>query len=131
MKQRNTKTKDELERLLRSSAAPVALETLWEAAKKKFPSIAYSTVYRIVKSYEGLGKVHAVEWRERGNRYEWSEKPHHHHLVCEECSKVIDIEDKDLQYNDAQLVEKTGFKITHHSIELFGTCQSCQEGKRT
>jgi Fur family ferric uptake transcriptional regulator len=64
--------------------------------------------------------------RERGSRFEWAERPHHHHLVCDDCGRTVDIEDRDFGFSGARLRARTGFLVEHHSIELEGTCPDCQ-----
>ena len=90
-----------------------------------YPHAAYSTVFRIVMKLEQEGRVHAVDWKERGGRYEWADMPHHHHIVCQLCGAVADLEDSDVNFSDAKIAKKTGFSVQHHSIELEGVCAAC------
>lgn len=124
--QRQTKTKTVVETVFRSTPAPINLESLVTIVRCELPTTAYSTVYRIVQQFEADGLIHRIDWRERGARYEWAERPHHHHLVCQDCHKVVDLTDADVHYDDSLVASRTGFVITSHSVELSGICDDCQ-----
>jgi Fe2+ or Zn2+ uptake regulation protein len=124
--QRNTKTKMLVEHVFSATREPISVLELFSVIQKKYPKTAYSTIFRIVKQLEQSKKIHTVDWRERGSRYEWALLPHHHHIVCEKCGIIADLEDADVNYNEAKIRTKTGFIITHHSIELEGVCVNCR-----
>lgn len=128
-KSRNTRTKEAVSQILAAYASPIALNELYEFIKVSLPKTAFSTIFRIVKQLEEEGKIIPVDWRERGSRYEWADLPHHHHIVCQQCQKVVDIDDQTLNYNERKVAEKTGFTINHHSFELEGVCAECRQDK--
>ena len=54
---------------------------------------------------------------------------HHHHLYCESCEKVFDIDlDNELEVMITSLIEKIGethgIEITDHSFEMYGQCNT-------
>ncbi len=123
---RNTKPQKTVQAILQNNHTPLSLAQLYVRAQEKLPAISYSTVFRIVLKLAEERKVVKVDWRERGSRYEWAERPHHHHIVCENCQTITDIPDSLLQYNDHAVSTTTGFVVKHHSIELQGICLTCQ-----
>lgn len=126
MSERNTKTKMLVTQLFSMSQEPLSLQEVYSRVQKKLPATAHSTVYRIVMRLQEEGHIHAVDWRERGSRYEWAGLPHHHHVVCQLCGAVADLADTDVNYDEQKIRRKTGFIIKHHSIELEGICKDCQ-----
>ena len=124
---RNTKTKIFAEEVLKQKKTPLSLNELYEITKNAFPKTSFSTVFRILNSLEKHGKVNKVDWRERGSRYEWAERPHHHHIVCENCDKVVDVPDEMLNFEKEKIAKKTGFTINSHSIEMSGLCSDCKK----
>jgi Fe2+ or Zn2+ uptake regulation protein len=112
--------------ILRTEPTPLSLRELHERAIVVLPATAYSTVYRLVGRLERQGVVNRVDWRERGSRFEWAERPHHHHIVCTECGNAADLDDADLGFSERRIESRTGFRVEHHSIELEGTCADCQ-----
>lgn len=126
-KQRSTRTKEAVEHILMAYASPVSLNDLYLFIKKSLPKTAFSTVFRIVRQLEEDGKIIRIDWRERGSRYEWADLPHHHHIVCQICGNVTDIDDSVLCFSQNSVQQQTGYTINRHSIELEGICPDCQK----
>jgi Fur family ferric uptake transcriptional regulator len=130
MKLRNTKTKTLVEEIFCHYTKPLSLQQVFRLVEKKLPRTALSTVYRIIKSFQTEGKVIQVDWRQRGSFYEWSDRQHHHHLVCDSCGKVADIDDQVIGFQSESITQKTGFLIQDHSIEIKGICLPCQSNQK-
>ena len=86
-----------------------------------------TTLYRSLDAFVESGILRKVNFNDRSARYEWNiGTHHHHHIVCENCGKIedIDIGDADL---DASVIKKSKqFKeIKSHSVEFFGICAAC------
>lgn len=126
VRQRKTKTKELIAHIFETTAQPLSLPEVWRYVKISWPKTAYSTVFRVVQGLEAAGQIKRVDWRERGSRYEWAAFPHHHHIVCQICGKVSDLDDADLNYDEHYIHQKTGYITKHHSIELEGLCPKCQ-----
>ena len=123
---RNTKKKTFIEHVFSATSEPISIREVFRQVEKMYPKTAYSTVFRTVMRLEQEKKIHAVDWRERGSRYEWAGMPHHHHITCQICGAVQDLEDADVNYDDEKIRKKTGFITKHHSIELEGICAKCR-----
>jgi Fur family peroxide stress response transcriptional regulator len=55
---------------------------------------------------------------------------HHHHLICINCRKIIDI---DTEFDvGLSTTQKHGFRITGNHIDFYGVCPECTrfEGMR-
>ncbi|MFH0772800.1 MAG: Fur family transcriptional regulator [bacterium] len=121
--QRLTSQKREVLRVLHQKPQTV-LEIL-NTVKSKKNTIDKATVYRILTSLVRLEVVREIHLGDRETRYELANCGHHHHLVCENCGDIEDIE----LCEDALLKEArkhSSFKIKRHSLEFFGTCKKCQ-----
>ena len=84
-----------------------------------------TTIYRILVSFEELGLVREVNLGDREIRYELANNDHHHHLVCEKCKSIEDVElceDELLK----EVKKQSSFEIKSHSLEFFGICKKCQ-----
>ncbi|MFV0428972.1 MAG: Fur family transcriptional regulator [Arachnia sp.] len=49
---------------------------------------------------------------------------HHHHLVCEDCGKAVEIVPPDEEWIDHAAADN-GFTVTRHIVEVFGRCAEC------
>jgi Fur family transcriptional regulator, ferric uptake regulator len=123
---RNTRARRLVTEILQTCPTPLTLRELHARVREQSPRTAHSTVFRLVTRLEEERKVVRVDWRERGSRFEWAERPHHHHIVCDDCGRTVDIDDRDLGFSETRLRSRTGFRLNHHSIELEGTCPDCQ-----
>ena len=124
---RSTRASRLIASILETDPQPLSLRELHERVRAELPATAYSTVYRVVDRLEQQGKVNRVDWRERGSRFEWAARPHHHHIVCADCGRSVDVDDRDLGFDERRIEQRTGFRVRHHAIELEGTCADCQE----
>lgn len=105
-------------------------EEIYEIVKKTYPEIGLATVYRTLQLFEQLDIVYKLNFDDGCSRYELnynSGDHHHHHLICLNCGKVIEVK-LDLLENLEEEIEKEGkFKIVDHNVKFFGYCSDCQK----
>jgi Fur family transcriptional regulator, ferric uptake regulator len=88
-----------------------------------------ATVYRSMHLLESIGLVKRFDFGDGTARYELvgdGDDGHHHHLICTQCSEVVEIEECFPQELEARIAEKNGFKSITHKLEFFGLCPECQ-----
>jgi len=83
------------------------------------------TVYRIIDLLYRNGIIDRIELGEGKYRYE-IKKGDHHHLVCENCGKIEDVEDKYMKKLEEEIYSKQEFLVKKHSLEFFGLCSRCK-----
>jgi Fur family peroxide stress response transcriptional regulator len=98
-------------------------EDIYEALKPRFPTMSLSTVYNTLHSLEREGRIHELPVESGRCRFDPEPTPHHH-LVCLECRKVLDIE-RDFPVRLTPR-EARGFRALHPHIVFYGTCPDCQ-----
>jgi Fe2+ or Zn2+ uptake regulation protein len=86
-----------------------------------------ASVYRNIHLLREAGILAPVDRVEDGERFELSEKhrDHHHHLICERCGGVEDLEGCLLKGLERRVRGKTRFRVLRHELNLFGLCASC------
>lgn len=86
-----------------------------------------TTIYRELYTLVDQNVLREVDFGDGTKRYELASDTHHHHLICSNCKTVEDIDLKtDLEKDEKDIENKTGFKISFHSLEFFGLCKKCQ-----
>lgn len=86
-----------------------------------------TTVYRQLEIFVQIGLIQEINFSDRSKRYEIASKEHHHHLVCQNCKKIEDINlGNDLTKQEKKIWKKHHFKVLQHSLEFFGLCNKCQ-----
>ena len=105
----------------------ISAEEIYAQVVAKYPHLNISTVYRTLELLHKLGLVTETDLGGGRVRYHPADKGHHHHLVCQECGKVIDLDESVLE--DMKLVLKRDYKfdpeIRH--MAFFGTCADCKK----
>lgn len=104
----------------------VTAQELFEKVVKLDSSIGFATVYRFLRSLAENKHVNEVRMGGFPARYELMSKRHHDHLTCTSCGKICEFENKTIEKLQDKVAEQFGFKLTHHVLELYGLCHSCQ-----
>jgi hypothetical protein len=131
--QRYTSNRRVLIDALRAANRPVTVLELIDGA----PGMAQSSAYRNLSVLEEAGVVRRLVTADDTARYELAEDltHHHHHLICESCGSVIDI-DVPAELEDgvtsfsSSVAESHGFRIEHHRLDLIGVCPACSTAAR-
>ena len=99
---------------------------VYDLARKEFPSLTEPTVYRTL---EFLAQKKIVLAAHVGNGkmvYELSENSSHHHLICRNCGKTVEVKHAPLENLYHQLELSTGYKLDSNHVTFFGLCPDCQ-----
>jgi Fur family ferric uptake transcriptional regulator len=51
----------------------------------------------------------------------------HDQVICNECEKVFDFCDQRIQQTQSTIANLLNFAVTHHSLNLFGSCNTMKE----
>jgi Fur family transcriptional regulator, ferric uptake regulator len=54
------------------------------------------------------------------------ERPHHDHLICTSCDKVVEFEFEAFEILQHDIAARYGFQLTAHFHELLGLCADCR-----
>ena len=52
---------------------------------------------------------------------------HHHHVVCDDCERILPFEDPALERAIDKLAERVPYAIAGHDVVLHGRCPDCQK----
>ena len=105
--------------------------SIYEKVRQEYPGIGLVTVYRTLDLLIKQGLL--CELNTCGSQRSYlMRRPsgHHHHLVCSDCSAVIDFSNCDLNELEQRLSRQTGFRINGHLLEFLGQCRNCQKRSR-
>lgn len=104
-------------------------EEVYNEIKKehKDSNIGIATVYRALSFLEEVDLIASITFGTDGKKYESNAKSHHDHLICTDCGKIIEFIDDEIEKRQDKIAKKNKFKITSHSMQLYGVCEACQE----
>jgi Fur family transcriptional regulator, ferric uptake regulator len=108
----------------------MGLEDILEKVRVKNPSVGMTTVYRTMKLLEEAGLAQARDFGSGETLYEISlGRPHHDHLVCETCGRIIEFVSEEIESQQEKVAAKHGFELRRHRHELFGVCDKCRRAR--
>jgi len=85
-----------------------------------------ATVFRIMNILTNKNIAIPTYFQDGKTRYELANKKHHHHLVCEKCGKIEDVEGDSIQSLEKEIGKEHKFLIKKHSLEFYGLCVGCK-----
>jgi Fur family ferric uptake transcriptional regulator len=105
----------------------VSAEELYLLVKKRAPEIGYTTVYRTLKLLAEADLAHARNFRDGFFRFEPAHQVEHHdHLICRKCGSIAEFSNEHIEVMQKEVARKHGFKITDHTLDIYGVCRDCQ-----
>ena len=88
--------------------------------------VGLATVYRTLALLSEHGVIDALRHHRGEVCYRFCGDGHHHHLVCVECHRVVELGDCELDGWLARLASAHGFAVAEHTVEVTGTCRECR-----
>ena len=100
-------------------------DEIYKALKVDYPSISLNTIYKTLDLLINLGEIKKLPHNPKKNNFD-PETVHHHHLVCNKCDKIMDV-----QYNFSKFFSlpkklTRNFKIKNFQGAIEGLCETCQ-----
>ena len=123
---RNTRQREAVASALAQGSGFVSAQTLHSRLRADGDTLGLATVYRTLAALVDDDAADVLTSPDGENLYRaCSTSGHHHHLICRECGRTVEIE-ADAVEQWAQAVASThGFTDAHHVVDVFGVCQSC------
>lgn len=105
----------------------ISAEEIYLQIRARYPYMNISTVYRTLELLSELGLVTETDMGDGRVRYHSIGKGHHHHLVCQKCGEIIDVEESMLSPLRGEIEQRYGFKVNMKHLAFFGLCSKCRE----
>jgi Fur family ferric uptake transcriptional regulator len=100
-----------------------------DALRARGTAIGLATVYRTLGLLAEAGVVDTLSHHRGELCYRLCGEGHHHHLVCTDCHRVVEL-DCNLDAWLQALATAHGFSLGDHRLEVTGRCASCSGGAR-
>ena len=100
-------------------------DKIYEALKNRLPGLSRTTVYRVLDTLVDTGFAHRVHHPDAVARFDpMTER--HHHMVCDTCGRLHDVDDASLPPVTLPPALTAGFHVHDYSISFTGLCPECQ-----
>jgi len=100
-------------------------DQILQQVRKRLPEVSRTTVYRVLDTLVDLGLAVKICSPGKGARFD-PKTARHHHLVCVQCEKVMDLEAPTLNSLPLPDTTRRAFDIHDYSIHFRGLCADCK-----
>jgi Fe2+ or Zn2+ uptake regulation protein len=98
-------------------------ESVYDAVRTEMPTISLRTVYQTLNDLAAMGELRQLDLGTGSARFD-PNLDAHHHLVCEQCGKVLDVY-ADVSGVGVPASQRQGFTIVSTQVVFRGTCADC------
>ena len=99
-------------------------EQLWDLARRIDPTTSRATLYRTLSLLVESGLLREIDLGRDQKYYDpnFVDHPHHNHLICVDCGKVIEFEDEHIETLFDCITRRLGFRPTKKSMRVEACC---------
>jgi Fur family ferric uptake transcriptional regulator len=109
----------------------LSAEDVARSARERGTLVGTATVYRTLDVLLESGLVVERDFGEGFKRFEPArDTPHHEHLVCSSCGRVVEFRDERLERMTTIHAEAHGYARQRHRLVIHGICGDCQRGRK-
>ena len=101
-------------------------QDLYRRLRDDGEKIGLATVYRTLGSLVEHGVVDTLAHSPGETCYRLCSDAHHHHLVCSECHRVVELGECGLEPWLEAAAARADFVPTSHHVEIVGVCAGCR-----
>ena len=99
------------------------VDDITDSFRSQGRKISTATVYRMIQTMQELGLVIKHDFGKGQFHYEHTPgHKHHDHIICNDCGEVFEFTDNQLEDHKRRLTLENNFKMTSHSLHIFGDC---------
>jgi Fur family ferric uptake transcriptional regulator len=124
---RNTWQKDAVRHALSEATGFVSAQDLHLVLRNHGSTIGLATVYRALADLATQGEADSLQSKDGELLYRACGTSHHHHLICRQCGKTVEIEAEKVEAWADDVAKTHGFVRPSHTIDIFGDCESCSQ----
>jgi len=110
---------------LRHSGKHLTPREVYEKARESVPGLMETTVYRTLDFLVKNRLAFAAQVASGKLVYEAASHDHHH-MICRNCNKEVEIPHHQLQALYDEIEKSTGYRLTSGHLTFFGLCPDCQ-----
>ncbi len=126
---RNTWQRDAVREALGDSEGFVSAQTLHASLKHSGSTVGLATVYRALADLATEGEADALQQDGESLYRACTPGIHHHHLICRNCGKTIEIAADEVEQWAQSVAAQHGFTQPQHVVDVFGYCPQCSASR--
>jgi Fur family ferric uptake transcriptional regulator len=127
--QRFTAAQQQLVRFIFASHQHFDAEQLCADITKAGLKVSRATVYRTLTKLVDAGLLRRVQLSDRVAYEHDYGYPHHDHLHCQSCGKIIEFQNPALEGLCQEVAREHGFQAVGYSFVIRGSCAECNRAR--
>ena len=100
-------------------------QEIHEIVRRSGEGVGLSTVYRALQAMAEADEVDVLRSGDGEALYRRCSSGHHHHLVCRDCGRTVEVEGPTVERWANRVAAEHGFADVSHTLEIFGRCADC------
>jgi Fur family ferric uptake transcriptional regulator len=122
---RNTRQRSAVAAILSEVEGFFSAQELHSKLRDRGERVGLTTVYRTLQALADAGEIDVMRPPGGENLYRRCSNGHHHHLVCRDCGRTVEVAGPTVESWASRVATEHGFTDVSHTLEIFGTCQLC------
>lgn len=104
-------------------------DQVYETLNGRLPGLSRTTVYRVLETLVEAGLARKVQHADAVVRFDPTVE-RHHHLICERCGRLVDVEDEVVPPLVLPASRDSGFEVRGYTVSFTGLCPRCHRKKK-
>jgi Fur family ferric uptake transcriptional regulator len=100
-------------------------QQIHELLRTRGDKVGLTTVYRTLQTMADAQEVDVLRADDGEALYRQCSTGHHHHLVCRDCGRTVEVEGPAVEHWADRVAAAHGFSDVSHTLEIFGVCGGC------
>jgi Fur family transcriptional regulator, ferric uptake regulator len=104
-------------------------EDLLRMSRRRDATVSRATVYRTLALLNESGLLKELDLGKDHKYYDpnYTRHPNHHHIICNDCDKIVEFESEDIEKLESEITHKLGFSIGSQHLEIHGNCEDLKK----
>ena len=121
---RKTSQRDAIIEAAFSTTEHYTAEELLAMSRKLEASVSRATVYRTLPLLVESGLLREMDFGKDYKFYDpnYIDHPSHNHLICVDCNKIVEFEDRNIETLENCITKRLGFSPSNKIVRIEATC---------
>jgi Fur family transcriptional regulator, ferric uptake regulator len=104
-------------------------EQLLAWSRERDKSVSRATVYRTLPLLTESGLVREMDFGKDYKFYDpnYAEHPHHHHIICQDCNKIVEFESRKIEQIEQEISHRLGFSVRSQRLQITASCDELKK----
>ncbi|MCI7354014.1 MAG: ferric iron uptake transcriptional regulator [[Actinobacillus] rossii] len=102
-------------------------EDVYKLLLERGEEIGLATVYRVLNQFDEAKILTRHNFEGNKSVFELAPNEHHDHIICIDCGKVFEFNDKIIEERQKEISKEHGIQLETHSLYLYGKCSDIKK----